>query len=343
VTAALVLQTAWLGDVVLTTPLLSALAARGPVDVVTTPEAVPLLEAHPAVRAVLPFDKRGADRGPRGLLRTARRLRERRYDLAVLAQGSLRSGLLARAARIPRRVGFADEPAAFWCTERRARPAGHQAERLLALADFADGVNPAPHVAPLSLGLTGADHAAAEARLAAAGVAGRFVALAPGSARATKRWPFFGELAQALGPDVSVVVLGAQGDADLLASPSGPSLCTLPSARCTDLTGLPTRVSAAVIARAAAAVTNDSLALHLTQAVGTPVVALFGPTHPRYGFGPRGPRDVALGVELACRPCSPHGAARCPLGHHACLRTLDVAAVRAAVRHLTLAEETTCV
>ncbi len=341
-TAALVLQTAWLGDVVLTTPLLSALAARGPVDVVTTPEAVPLLETHPAVRAVLPYDKRGADRGPRGVVRVARRLRERRYDLAVLAQGSFRSGLLARAAGIPRRVGFADEPAAFWCTERRARPAGHQAERLLALADTAPATD---RVVSPSLGLTDADHAAAEARLAAAGVTGRFVALAPGSARATKRWPYYGELALALGTHVSVVVVGAQGDADLLGSagpparpPAGP-----PSHSSADLTGLPVRVSAAVIARAAAAVTNDSLALHLTQAVGTPVVALFGPTHPRYGFGPRGPRDVALGVELACRPCSPHGAARCPLEHHACLRTLDVAAVRAAVRHLTLAEEATCV
>jgi heptosyltransferase-2 len=236
-------------------------------------------------------------------------------------------------------VGFADEPAARWCTERRVRPAGHQAERLLALADTPG----ADRAAPLSLGLTEADHAAAEIRLAAAGVTGRFVALAPGSARPTKRWPFFEDLAQALGPDVPGVVLGAPGDADLLASPAAPSLCTLPSARCTDLTGLPVRVSAAVIARAAAAVTNDSLALHLAQAVGTPVVALFGPTHPRLGFGPRGPRDAALGVELACRPCSLHGPARCPLGHHACLRTLGVAAVHAAVRHLTFAEETACV
>jgi len=334
VTATLVIQTAWLGDVVLTTPLLAALAARGPVDVVTTPGAVPLLETHPGVRAVLPFDKRGADRGVRGLLRMARRLRECRYDLAVLAQGSLRSGLLARAARIPRRVGFADEPAARWCTERRGRPAGHQAERLLALADLPD----ADRVAPLSLGLTDADHAAAEVRLAAAGVTGRFVALAPGSARPTKRWPFFGELAAALEAEVAVVVIGARGDADLARRPAGP-----PARRPADLTALPVRVSAAVIARAAAAVTNDSLALHLAQAVGTPVVALFGPTHPRLGFGPRGPRDAALGVELACRPCSAHGPPRCPLGHHACLRTLPVAAVHAAVRHLTFAEETACV
>ena len=334
-TPTLVLQTAWLGDVVLTTPLLSALAARGPVDVVTTPAAVPLLETHPAVRAVLPFDKRGADRGFRGLVRMARRLRARRYGTAVLPQGSLRSALLARLAGIPRRVGFADDPGAWLCTERRPRRGGHEAERLLGLAGPASAD---PRSAALTLGLTPADHAAAAAALHTAGVTPPFVALAPGSAQHNKRWPFFGDLAAALDPGLTVVVIGARGDADLVRPAGGPS-----TRRPADLTGLPLRISAAVLARAAAAVTNDSLALHLTQAVGTPVVALFGPTHPRQGFGPRGARDVALGRDLPCRPCSSHGGARCPLGHHACLHLLDVAAVRAAVAHLLFAEETACV
>jgi len=71
----LVIQTAFLGDVVLTTPLLEALAARhGPVDVVTTPAAAALLETHPAVRRVIPYDKKGRDAGPGGLVRLARRL-----------------------------------------------------------------------------------------------------------------------------------------------------------------------------------------------------------------------------------------------------------------------------
>ncbi len=66
--ATLVIQTAFLGDVVLTTPLLSAVAADyGPVDVVTTPMAAPLLETHPAVRNVIAYDKRGTDRGWTGV------------------------------------------------------------------------------------------------------------------------------------------------------------------------------------------------------------------------------------------------------------------------------------
>jgi heptosyltransferase-2 len=328
-TRTLVVQTAWLGDVLLTTPLLEALAARtGPVDVLVTPDAAALVAAHPAVADVLTFDKRGRERGVVALWRKARALRARAYDVAVLAQGSFRSGLLARAAGIPQRIGFADDAAARWCTDRRVRPAGHEAERLVALADGAvtRGV--------LSLGLTDDDHATATAALAAAGVTGSFVALAPGSARPTKRWPHYRELAALLAADGSIVVVGAAGDGWGSAS-RAPGVA--------DLTGLPLRASAAVLARAVVAVVNDSVALHLCQAVGTAVVALFGPTHPRLGFGPRGPGDVVLGLDLACRPCSAHGGARCPLGHHRCLRELAPAAVRDAVRRVLALREVSCV
>jgi heptosyltransferase-2 len=79
-------------------------------------------------------------------------------------------------------------------------------------------------------------------------------------------------------------------------------------------------------------VTNDSAPLHFAQAVETPTVAIFGSTVPGFGFGPRGPRDqvVELGG-LECRPCSAHGPPVCPLGHHRCMRDLDVDRVLAAI------------
>jgi heptosyltransferase-2 len=326
----LVVQTAWLGDVVLTTPLLAALAAaHGPVDVVTTPGAAPLLAPHPAVRTVVPYDKHGRDRGVRGLLRVARTLRTRRYAVAYLPQGSVRSALLALLARVPRRITRAGAPGAWLCTERVTATRPHEAERHLALAGAAGP-------APLTLRLTADDLAAADAALARAGVGRPFVALAPGSARATKRWPHFGGLARGLAGEVPVVVVGAPEDRRLL--PSGAS-----GGPMADLTGLPVRVSAAVIARAAVVVANDSLALHLGQAVGTPAVALFGPTHPSLGFGPRGPQDLALGLDLPCRPCSAHGGPRCPLGHHHCLTELAVPTVRAAVHGVLASREVACV
>jgi heptosyltransferase-2 len=324
VTRVLVFQTAWLGDVVLTTPLLAALAEQfGPVDVVTTPDAAPLLATHPGVAAVLPYDKRGRERGPFALARLAGRLRRRGYERAVLPQGSLRSALLARLAAIPHRITFAGTVAAPWCTERRPRVGRHEAERLRGLADGRG-------LARLTLGLTAEDRAAAREALERAGVQDPFVALAPGSARATKRWPHFGRLARDLGDGMAVVV-GTPGDFP-------------PDARgaAYDCTGLPLRASAALLARAAVAVTNDSLALHLAQAVGTTTVALFGPTHPDQGFGPRGARDRAVGLDLACRPCSTHGGRRCPLRHHRCLRDLAPDTVRAHVGRALAHMEAPC-
>jgi len=133
----LVIQTAFLGDAILTTPLLAALAERhGPVDVVVTPAAAPLLVAHPVIREVIPFDKRGRDRSFRGLWRLGTRLRERRYVRVYLPHRSLRSAILAWLTGAPERIGFADSVAAWSYTRRVARPkAGHEVERLLALVE----------------------------------------------------------------------------------------------------------------------------------------------------------------------------------------------------------------
>jgi heptosyltransferase-2 len=92
------------------------------------------------------------------------------------------------------------------------------------------------------------------------------------------------------------------------------------------------RQSAALIGRAALVVTNDSAPLHLATAMGTPVVAVFGPTVPEFGFGPLRAGDVSLGIAgLQCRPCSAHGPPACPLSHHRCMRELTVEAVLAAI------------
>jgi heptosyltransferase-2 len=92
------------------------------------------------------------------------------------------------------------------------------------------------------------------------------------------------------------------------------------------------RALAAVAARAAAIVSNDSAVLHLGPALGVPAVGVFGSTVPEFGFARQGPRDDAVGISLGCRPCDVHGKDRCPLGHHGCLERLEPERVLAAVR-----------
>ena len=324
----LVIQTAFLGDVILTTPLLEALAERhGPVDVVTTPAAAPLVDTHPAVRRVIPYDKRGRDRGLAGLLALARRLRAERYEAAYVPHRSLRTAALALLARIPRRVGFHDGWA-LWYTEVRRRPAaGHEIDRLLALAGAASGAF-APHLYP-----TAADERAAAALLAEAGLTGDFVAFAPGSIWGSKRWPYYKELAQRLAGAGRAGIVAVGGPEDALLGEEIAAAARAKGGTAANGCGrLTLRESAALIGRARLLVTNDSAPLHLASAQGTPVVAVFGPTIPEFGFGPIGTGDVAIGVEgLVCRPCSRHGPPACPLGHHRCMQDLHVGRVLAAI------------
>jgi heptosyltransferase-2 len=347
VPASLVIQTSFLGDVVLTTPLIAELARRGPVDVVTTPAAAGLLANNPDVRACITYDKRGADAGLGGMLRLASRLRAATYDVAYLAQGSWRSAALAAAARIPRRVGF-DTSAGRWLYTRRVPNRGnrHHVERLLSLA--ADDVGPgrdggSPIVAPgAGSGTAGSlapstrfrprlypgatEQAAVDALLATLPRDGAaLVALAPGSVWETKRWPHFPALAARLAPVYRLVVIGSAADTPLaadIARAAGPE-------RVLDATGrLSLLGSAALLARCAALVTNDSAPLHLASAMDTPTVAVFGPTVPEFGFGPLASRAAVVGLAgIPCRPCDAHGPRRCPLGHWKCMLDLDAARV----------------
>lgn len=321
----LVVQTAFLGDVVLTIPLLEALAARhGPVDVVTTPAAAPLIETHPAVRRVVRYDKNGKDRGMARFLALAGELRREGYLRAFLPHQSWRSAALAWLARIPERIGFAESPARVTYTERRPRPrTGPESVRLLHLVEVAPGLR------PFRLALTEDDRRRAAEWLAGAGVPTKFVAVAPGSIWGTKRWSYFAPLAERIG--LPVVAIGSAGDAALC-----EAVAAAARGRGFSAAGaLSLRESAALIERAAVLVTNDSAPLHLATGVGTPIVALFGPTVSAFGFGPTGAGDAIVEhPAMPCRPCSSHGPQVCPLGHHRCMTEIGPEQVAGAVERI---------
>lgn len=330
-TRSLVIQTSFLGDMVLTTPLIAYLGERGPVDVVSTPAAAELLAGNPDVRERIIYDKRRGDRGVGGFLRLSRLLRSRRYDAVYLAQGSVRSGALAVAAGVGDRVGFATSAGRAFYTTRIAPTEGtHHAARLLALGTREPGREPAgarmrPRLYPGDL-----ERARVDAVIANAEAAGdRLIAVAPGSIWATKRWPHFAPLTGALARDWRIVVVGGEADRPLAAE-----ILALAPGRTIDTTGrLSLLASAELIRRAAVLVTNDSLPLHLASAMNTPTVAVFGPTIPRFGFGPLADRfEIAEDRDLVCRPCGSHGPMRCPLGHWRCMREISADAVLPLVR-----------
>src|SRR5438034_143411 len=233
--ALLVAQTSFLGDVVLTTPLVSALRRRlmpRRLALLVRPEAVPLVAGHPDIDQVLVDDKRGADRGALGWLGTARRLRAERFEVAVSPHRSLRTALVLAAAGIPRRVGFRESRGARLFHERVPRDRGrHDVERNLALlAPFGGDAEEPP-----ALHVPVAPEAARRAASLVPPGPGPLVGVAPGSVWATKRWApegFAAVIAALAAEGARCVVLGAPDELAL-----AEEIDRLAGGRATVLTG----------------------------------------------------------------------------------------------------------
>ena len=326
----LVMQSAFLGDSLLTLPLLRRLKEVLPgasVAVLTLAKTAAVFSGSPWVDEVLLDDKRGAHGGPTGPWKIASLLSARGFDLAVIPHRSFRSALIAKLAGIPRRIGFDSSAGSFLLTD--AVPFSwlmHDLERNLSLT--------------LPLG-AGAAPAAGEARymspppmspkLAGLLPSGPLAGVHPGSAWATKRWlpERFAELCSRLAADgITPVLVGGPDDRDLgarIARDCG----AIDLVGRTDLEDLK-----ALMGRLSLFVTNDSGPMHLAAAAGVPVVALFGATTRELGFFPYGPGHRVVEAELSCRPCGLHGARECPEGHFLCMRLLTVDQVHAACREV---------
>ena len=327
----LVIQTSFIGDTVLTTPLLALLAEAGPVDVVVTPLSAPLLANNPAIGEAIVYDKRGRDRGVLGFARLAARLRRNRYAAAYHAQGSMRSAALSLVARVPQRVGFVTSAGRHLYTRRIDYIENeHHAARLLRLG-MERGTVPTSGMLRPRLYPGDEERGTVDALLREHGWKGEpFLALAPGSVWPTKRWPQYAALTELV--DARVAIVGSSADASLASE-----IVRAAGARAMDCTGrLSLLASAELIGRATVLVTNDSAPLHLASAMGTPTVALFGPTVQEFGFGPLAPSAIVIGhTQLACRPCDRHGPKRCPLGHWRCMREITPRQVADAVHQLS--------
>lgn len=322
----LVIQTAFLGDVVLTTPLFRALKERWPashVAALVIPETAPILERLPYLDEVIIHDKRAG-----GLWELARIIREvgaKNFDVVASPHRSPRSSVIARLSRAPRRLGYRESALSFLYTERFPRPADrHETERILALAE-AIGVTGAD--AKPSLALT------AEEREDARKVAGAkpFTVISPSSVWPTKRWKAegfaaVGDYLAARG--YGIVITGAPGE-----GAQGAAVAAAMAAPAVNLAAKTTaRELAALVAEAALLLANDSAPVHLASAFDTPTVAVFGATVPAQGFAPLANRAAVAEVRgLGCRPCGAHGGRKCPEKHFRCMNDLSPADVISAV------------
>ena len=319
-----VLRLSSLGDVVLTLPVVHALA-----------RAFPAARLHYWVKE----EYAGLLRGDttiahvRALERDAQRLEDlvsmsaelEDCDLIVDLHASMRTRVLTFRQRAPvLRVRNRRLERERWVRARWTgpKPLPHVTVR------YAEAVAPLGVVpdTPPRVSVAPAAEAWAAGALAPLAAGGPILALCPGARHATKRWPeerwcALDERLAAAGLARIVLSTAAEQRAH-------PALAArvAADARARWFTEPLERV-AALLGRAGVAVTHDSGLMHLAAARGVRVVAIFGSTSPVLGFAPVGEGHAVLCRELPCQPCTVHGREACPRGHFRCMTTIEPAEV----------------
>jgi heptosyltransferase-2 len=330
----LIVQTAFIGDVILATSLAEAAHRTFPgsrIDFMVIPAAANVLEKNPFINRIVIFDKRGNQRGLMALWEMAARLKNERYDLALVPHRSLRSALLVWLARIPQRIGFDRSAGAWLFTQSAPYRQKHEVERNWDLLHGLDNKVDAPSP---KIFWDEADEQIVDG-FWNRNPNGRWIgAVAPGSVWATKRWPEarFVELARRLIAETGagIYLIGGESDAALCARIAGE----IGKDGVNTAGKLTLRQSAALLDRCQILVSNDSAPTHLGVATRCKVITIFGPTVPAFGFAPFGDGHAVIEKNLACRPCSIHGGNRCPIGTHACMLEISVEEVFAKVLEL---------
>jgi heptosyltransferase II len=339
----LVLQTSFLGDTVLTLPLIAEIRRRFPVkrlSVMCLPMAAELLQDHPAIDEIIVYDKRDADRGWFGVRRRAADLKARDFTTALTPHKSLRSAVLLRLAEIPYRVGLRQSAGWFFFHARGRRDSGrHDVERNLAVLE-PFGVRAEDCRRALDLPVSPSVEAAVDRKFAELGIGRDEVLLGfnPGSVWPTKRWwPFgFARLIQMVKEkiDCRILLFGGAEDAQIVSEVEERSRIPV-----INLVGkINLRELPAALSRCRVFVTNDSGPMHVAVARGVPTVALFCATSPELGFYPYTGNAIVLEKKLICRPCASHGGRRCPLGTEDCIRQIRPETGLAAVERLLAAD-----
>jgi heptosyltransferase-2 len=306
-----VIQTAFLGDVVLMTSLLESIALLHPnahICVVVKSECAHILANNPHVLRVYGIDKREKWKA---LWRAGNALRTWKPNVVINCHRFLSSGLLALALGARQVVGFQKNPLSIFFTKRVGHcygPGVHELDRnhalLLALWPRASQALPRLYPHPQ-------DYEAIEPLCQ-----GPFQVLAPGSVWFTKQYPLEGWIRLLDSLETPVVVVGGQESIELGKELAGHRPHQVKTV-CGELTLLQ---SAALISRAIALYANDSAPTHLGTAMGTPTHTVYCSTVPDFGFGPKAPGSQVhqTAQDLACRPCGLHGHHKCPQGHFNC-------------------------
>lgn len=313
----LIIHTAFIGDIVLSTPLIKKLRdiyPKAEITYLTTPIGASILRNNPHLNHIIEYDKRNEHRGLKGLWAIGKKLRVESYNIVITPHRYIRSSFLSWLTGAPVRKGYDNAAAAFLYTEKvHYDKSKHEVEKLLSFVPKDVEKRYEIEIYPTEIERKSVDKLLKGAKK-------NIVVVAPGSKWFTKRWPveYFREVVKKLEDrgDCTVVIVGGKEERLLNIPLSKESI---------DLRGMTTLLELAeVIKRAKVVLTNDSSPIHIASAfLNVHIIAIFGPTVRELGFFPWSKNSEVLEVKnLECRPCSLHGGESCPKKHFKCM--LDI-------------------
>jgi heptosyltransferase-2 len=314
-----------LGDTVFSLPAIKALKQSYPgarVSVLTKPAPSGLYANLPYIDEVLIFESKGRHGGIRGRLALAGQLRKRRFDLAVVFHNCFDAALVPFLAGVPERIGYLREMRGVLLTKKLPFPATpvHQVDHYLELAALA-GASTEERTPELFV--TPEEEQWGRRLLDGRNARRPLVGIVPGSVALTRRWPpeRFAELgdrlAQATGG--SIIILGGPGDGDI----SGKIKSHMKAGPIDTTGGTGLRQLMALISLCDLVVSNDTGPMHITWALGRPVVTFIGAADIRE-IRPLSTVAHIIGKDLACSPCIKE---ECPEGTTRCLDLITVGEV----------------
>jgi len=316
----LIIQTAFIGDVILATPLIEKLKRYYPdseLDFLVRKGNEGLLRDHPKINEVIIWDKRKAKYN--GLAKLSRKVRRNKYDLLVNLQRFASSGIVTSSSRAKIRIGFSKNPFSFTLTHKFPHvidQTTHEVERNLSLIKhLTDDSFQKPVLYPTDQDFKDVEKYKTHP----------YFCIAPASVWFTKEFPEekWVELTDQLNQERRVFLMGGPADIELCQKIKNESIHSNITVLAGELNFLQ---SAALMKGARMNFVNDSAPLHMASAVNAPVTAIYCSTIPEFGFGPLSDNSkiVQTREKLECRPCGLHGKKACPKKHFNCAYTIDV-------------------
>ena len=314
----LIIHTAFIGDIVLSTALISKVKEKYPdsdIYYLTTPLGKEILKNNPKIKEIIVYDKRGKDKGFRAFISFVRKIRKLKIDVCLTPHRYLRSSILSFLSGAKIRIGYDIASLSFVFNKKiKYDRTKHEVEKLLSFIDDS------PNRYELEMYPSEKDKIRIDTLLKNLSENKKIILIAPGSKWFTKRWPeeYFRILIQNLvkRDDLLIVITGGKEEREIELNLDSKVL---------DLRGEISLLELAeLIKRAILVVSNDSAPIHITSAFpNTRIVGIFGPTVKEFGFFPWSKNSKVFEIKgLYCRPCAIHGGNSCPEKHFRCMKEI---------------------